>query len=76
MRHKIDRDFEIRTDHLIPTRRPDLELINKQRENCHLVDFAVLGNCSVKKKTQRYDVTSSLTTSYDVNTKRQSRFVL
>ena len=30
--HKILRDFEIQTDHLIPARRPDLVLINKKRE--------------------------------------------
>ena len=31
--HKILWDFEIKTDHLIPARRPDLVLINrKERE--------------------------------------------
>ena len=31
--HKILWDFEIKTDHLIPARRPDLVLINKKRKN-------------------------------------------
>ena len=36
--HKIWWDFNIQTDHLIPTRRTDLIIINKKRE---LVDFVV-----------------------------------
>ena len=31
--HKILLDFEIKMDHLISARRPDLVLINKKREN-------------------------------------------
>ena len=31
--HKLLWDFNIQTDHLIPTRRPDLMIINKKREN-------------------------------------------
>ena len=30
--HKLLRDFDIQTDHLIPTRKPDLIIINKKRE--------------------------------------------
>ena len=30
--HKIGREFEIQTDQLIPTRRPDNMLINKKKE--------------------------------------------
>ena len=37
--HKILWDFEIQTDPLIPTRRPDLILINKRKKTCHLMDF-------------------------------------
>ena len=33
---KIHRDFELQTDHIIPTRRSDLMLIKKQR-TCHPV---------------------------------------
>ena len=31
--HKLLWDFDIHTDHLIPTRRPDLIIINKKKEN-------------------------------------------
>ena len=30
--HKLQWDFNVQTDHLIPTRRPDLIIINKKRE--------------------------------------------
>ena len=30
--HKILRDFEIQSDHLILTRRPDLVIVNKKKE--------------------------------------------
>ena len=30
--HKLLQDFNIQTDHLIPTRRPDLIIIKKKRE--------------------------------------------
>ena len=39
--HKLLWDFNIQTDHLIPTRRPDLILINKRKRICKIVDFAV-----------------------------------
>ena len=29
--HKLQWDFNIQTDHLIPTRRPDLIMINKKK---------------------------------------------
>ena len=34
--HKFWGDFEIQTDHEIPTRRPDLVIINKKREPAEL----------------------------------------
>ena len=36
--HKLQWDFNIQTDHLIPTRRPDLIIINKKEnlQNCRL----------------------------------------
>ena len=37
--HKILWEFKIQTDHLILTKRQDLELINKQK-SCYQVDFA------------------------------------
>ena len=39
--HKLLRDFNIQTDHLIPARRPDLIIINKKKRICKIVDFAV-----------------------------------
>ena len=39
--HKLIWDFNIQTDHLIPTRRPDLILIHKIKGTCKIVDFAV-----------------------------------
>ena len=41
--HKLFWDFEIQTDHLITTRRPDLIIINeKKKERIYrIVDFAV-----------------------------------
>ena len=38
--HKLLWDFNIQTDHLILTRRPDLIIINKTREFAKIVDFA------------------------------------
>ena len=49
-KHKLSRDFEIQTDHLILTRRPDLLIINKKVRICRIVDFAVLANLKVKLK--------------------------
>ena len=48
--HKILRDFEIQTDHLISARRPNLITINKKVGTCRIVDFAVLVNHRVKLK--------------------------
>ena len=41
--HKLLWDFEIQTDHLISTRRPDLISIKKnlKEENFKIVDFAI-----------------------------------
>ena len=39
--HKLLLDFNIQTDHLIPTRRPDLKIINTEKRICKIVDFAV-----------------------------------
>ena len=39
--HKLLRDFNIQTDHLIPARRPDFIIINKKKSICKFVDFAV-----------------------------------
>ena len=39
--HKLLWDFNIKTDHLIRARRPDLIIINKRKRICKIVDFAV-----------------------------------
>ena len=43
--HKILRDFEIQTDHLISTRGPDLVIVNKKdkkkKRTCRIVEFAI-----------------------------------
>ena len=40
--HKLQWDFNIQTDRIIPARRPDLIIINnKKKKNCKIVDFAV-----------------------------------
>ena len=39
--HKLLWDFDIHTDHLITSRRPDLIIINKKKRICKIVYFAV-----------------------------------
>ena len=41
--HKLLWDFEIKRDHLISARQPDLIIINKKKKkiNSRIVDFAV-----------------------------------
>ena len=39
--HKLLRDFDIQTDHLIWVRRPDLIIINQKKRICKIVIFAV-----------------------------------
>ena len=39
--HKLLWDFNIQTDHLIPARRPDLLIINKNKRICKIDGFAV-----------------------------------
>ena len=47
---KILWDFEIQSDHPIPTRKPNLMLINKKKRICDRVHFAVLADHRVKNK--------------------------
>ena len=46
--HKLLWDFNIRTDPLISTRRPDILIINKKKRTCKIVDFAVPADHKVK----------------------------
>ena len=49
--HKLLWDFGIQTDHLIPARRPDLIIINKQKKKtCKIVDFADPADDRIKLK--------------------------
>ena len=50
--HKLLWDYEIQTNHLFLTRRPDLLIVNKQRkrEHAELVDFAIPPDHGIKLK--------------------------
>ena len=49
--HKLQWDFDIQTDILIPARKPDLIIINKKKKRtCKTVDFAVLADHRIKVK--------------------------
>ena len=50
--HKLLWDFNVQTDHLIPTRRPDLIIINnkKKKRTCKIVDFSVSVDHRIKLK--------------------------
>ena len=48
--HKLLWDFNIKTDHLTPARRPDLIIINKKKRTCKIVDFAVPADHKIKLK--------------------------
>ena len=48
--YKILWDFEIQTDHLIPVRRSNLVLINKDNKSCHLVFYTVPTDERIKNK--------------------------
>ena len=53
--HKLLWDFNIQTDHLIPTRRSDLIIISKKKKKtCKIVDFVIPADHRVKlKKSER-----------------------
>ena len=64
--HKISRDFEVQTDHLISARRPDIEIVNKKkkkkkkkvkRKKKRESDFAVPADHMVKLKEIEKSVT-------------------
>ena len=49
--HKLLRDFDIQTDHLISARSPDLIIINnKKKRICKIVEFAVPADHRIKLK--------------------------
>ena len=48
--HKPLWDFDIKTDHLISARRPDLIIIHKKKSICKIVDFVVPADHRIKLK--------------------------
>ena len=48
--HKLLWDFNRKTDHLIPARRPDLIIINKRKRICKIVDFAIPADHRINQK--------------------------
>ena len=48
--HKLQWDFNIQTDNLIPVRRPDFIIINKIKRTFKIVDFAVPADHRLKLK--------------------------
>ena len=43
-------NFDVKTDHLISARRPDLIIINRKKKTCRIVVFTVPAACRVKVK--------------------------
>ena len=52
MTHKIFLDFEIQTNHQIPTKRPDVELTRRKRIR-HLGNFTIPVDRQVKVKESK-----------------------
>ena len=50
---KILWDLEIRTDHLILIKRPDLMIVHTKKRTCRIVDFAVPDDHRVKLKESK-----------------------
>ena len=48
--YKLLWDFDIQTNHLTMTRRPDLLIINKEKRMCNIVDFALSADHRIKLK--------------------------
>ena len=48
--HKLLRDFQRQTDHIISARRPYLVIINIKKRTCRTEDFAVTSDHSEKLK--------------------------
>ena len=58
--HKLLWDFDIETDHLISTRRPDIIIINKKKENLQNCGLYCLGWPNWKKVKKRISTSTSL----------------
>ena len=53
--HKLPWGFEIQTDHLISTRRPDLVIVNKKIRICLIMNFAVPADHRILKGSRKKD---------------------
>ena len=51
--HKLLRDFEKQTDHLISAKRPDLVIINKKKKKKNLPNNGLHCSGRPKSKTER-----------------------
>ena len=47
---KVLWDFEIRTDHRLPARRPDIVVLDKETRTVQTIDVAVPADGNIKKK--------------------------
>ena len=71
--HKLLWDFDIQTDHLITTRRPDLIIINnKKKRICKIIDFLVSADHRIKlkeceKKDKYLDLARELKKLWNMN---------
>ena len=48
--YKLQWDFNIQTDHLIPARRPDLIIINNKKRTCKIFVFVASADHRIKLK--------------------------
>ena len=48
--YKMLWDFSIQTDHVIEVWRPDLVIVDKEKRNCKIIDFAVPGDSRIEEK--------------------------
>ena len=57
--HELLWDFNIQTDHLIQSRRPDLIIINKRKRICKIVDFADPADHRINLKEMKRRISTS-----------------
>ncbi len=50
---KILWDFNIQTNHVLEHRRLDVEVLDKTKKMCHLIDIAVPGDIRVVRRRQK-----------------------
>ena len=71
--HKRLSDFNIQTDHLIPARRPDLTIINKNMRICKIVDFAVPADHIINlKESEKKDMYLDLAREFKKSVEHES----